>query len=46
MSMLRTLGMSHPRHQLVAGRILTVVVALTIAANMSFPLAVLFGVVR
>jgi succinate dehydrogenase / fumarate reductase cytochrome b subunit len=46
MSMLRTLGMSHPRHQLVAGRVLTVVVALTIAANMSFPLAVLFGVVR
>lgn len=46
MSMLRTLGMSHPRHQEIAGRILAVVVALTIAANMSFPLAVLFGVVR
>ena len=46
MSMLRTLGLSHPRHQEIAGRVLTVVVGLTIAANLSFPLAVLFGVVR
>jgi succinate dehydrogenase / fumarate reductase, cytochrome b subunit len=46
MSMLRTLGLSHPAHQLIASRALTVVVGLTIAANMSFPLAVLFGVVR
>jgi len=46
LSMLRTLGLSHPRHQAVAGRILTVVVGLTIAANMSFPLSVLLGVVR
>lgn len=46
MSMLKTLGLSHPKHQAVASQALTVVVALTIAANMSFPLAVLFGVVR
>ena len=46
MSMLQTLGLSHPKHQEVASRVLTVVVALTIAANMSFPLAVLVGVVR
>jgi succinate dehydrogenase / fumarate reductase cytochrome b subunit len=46
MSMLRTLGMSHPRHQAVASRVLTVLVGLTIAANMSFPVAVLLGVVR
>ena len=45
MSML-TLGLSHPKHQQVASQLLTVIVALTIAANMSFPLAVLFGVVR
>ena len=44
--MLKTLGLSHPKHQEVASRALTVVVVLTIAANMSFPLAVLFGVVR
>jgi succinate dehydrogenase / fumarate reductase cytochrome b subunit len=46
MSMLRTLGLSHPRHQAIAGRILTVIVGLTIAANVSFPLSVLLGVVR
>jgi len=46
MSMLKTLGLSHPKHQEVASHVLTVIVALTIAANMSFPLAVLFGVVR
>jgi succinate dehydrogenase cytochrome b subunit len=45
MSMLRTLGLSHPRHELVADRILTAIVVLTIAANVSFPLAVLTGVV-
>ena len=44
--MLKTLGLSHPKHQEVASHLLTVIVALTIAANMSFPLAVLFGVVR
>jgi succinate dehydrogenase / fumarate reductase cytochrome b subunit len=46
MSMLRTLGMSHPRHQQIAAQVLTAVVGLTIVANISFPLAVLFGVVR
>jgi len=46
LSMLRTLGLSHPRHQAIAGQVLTVIVGLTIAANVSFPLAVLLGVVR
>ncbi len=46
LSMLRTLGLSHPRHQAIAAQALTVIVGLTIAANISFPLAVLFGVVR
>ena len=46
MSMLRTLGLSHPRHQAIAGQVLTVIVGLTIAANVSFPLSVLLGVVR
>lgn len=46
LSMLRTLGLSHPGHERMAGQALTVIVGLTIAANVSFPLAVLFGVVR
>jgi succinate dehydrogenase / fumarate reductase, cytochrome b subunit len=46
LSMLRTLGLSHPRHQAVAAQVLTVLVGLTIAANVSFPLAVMLGVVR
>ncbi len=46
LSMLRTLGMSHPRHQAIAAQVLNVVVGLTIAANISFPVAVLFGWVR
>lgn len=46
MSMLRTLGLSHPRHEAVADRVLTAIVAVTIAANCSFPLAVLAGIVR
>ena len=46
MSMLRTLGLEHPEHQAIANQVLTVVVALTIVANLSFPLAVLFGIVR
>jgi len=46
LSMLRTLGLSHPRQQAVASQVLTLVVGLTIAANVSFPLAVVFGVVR
>ena len=32
--------------ELVASRVLTVIVGLTIAANLSFPLSVLLGVVR
>ena len=46
LSMLRTLGMSHPRHEAMAGRALTAIIAVTIAANLSFPLSVLMGVVR
>ncbi len=46
MSMLRTLGLSHPRHEAIADRTLTAIVVVTIAANVSFPLAVLAGVVR
>jgi succinate dehydrogenase / fumarate reductase cytochrome b subunit len=46
LSMLRTLGLSHPRQQAIAAQLLTVVVGLTIAANVSFPLAVMFGVVH
>jgi succinate dehydrogenase / fumarate reductase cytochrome b subunit len=46
LSMLRTLGLSHPVHEAQASRILTLVVGATIAANVSFPLAVLFGIVR
>jgi succinate dehydrogenase / fumarate reductase cytochrome b subunit len=46
LSMLRTLGLSHPRHEALASRVLTVLVGLTVAANLSFPLAVAFGVVR
>lgn len=46
LSMLRTLGLSHPHHQAIAAQVLTVLVGVTIAANVSFPLAVLFGVVR
>ena len=46
LSMLRTLGLSHPRHEAVASQVLTVLVGLTVAANVSFPLAVAFGVVR
>lgn len=45
-AMLRTLGMSHPRHELLAGRVLGVLAALIVAANVSFPVAVLLGVVR
>jgi succinate dehydrogenase / fumarate reductase cytochrome b subunit len=46
LSMLRTLGMSHPRHQAIAAQVMNVVVGLTIVANISFPVAVLFGWVR
>jgi succinate dehydrogenase / fumarate reductase cytochrome b subunit len=43
---LRTLGMSHPRHLAIASRVTTLIVVVTITANISFPLSVLFGVVR
>ncbi len=46
MAMLRTLGLSHPRHEVVAARVVGVLTALVVAANVSFPLAVLLGVVR
>ncbi|MGH7893736.1 MAG: succinate dehydrogenase cytochrome b subunit [Candidatus Binatia bacterium] len=46
LSLLRTLGLSHPRYELLAGRVLTVVAAVVVAANISFPIAVLCGVVR
>lgn len=45
-SMLRTLGLSHPRHEAMVGRVLTVVAAVVVVANVSFPLAVVLGVVR
>src|SRR4030095_9598443 len=45
-SMLRTLGLSHPRYEEVAQRAATVFATLVVAGNISFPLAVLFGVVR
>jgi succinate dehydrogenase / fumarate reductase cytochrome b subunit len=46
LSMLRTLGMSHPRHQQIAAQALNVIVGVTILANISFPVAVLLGWVR
>ncbi len=46
LSMLRTLGMSHPRHQEIAAQALNVIVGLTILLNISFPVAVLLGWVR
>ena len=46
LSMLRTLGMSHPRHQAIAAQALNVIVGLTILINISFPVAVLLGWVR
>jgi succinate dehydrogenase / fumarate reductase cytochrome b subunit len=46
LAMLRTLGMSHPRHEAIAGRVVTAVSLLVVLANLSFPLAVVLGVVR
>ncbi len=46
LSLLRTLGLSHPRHEAIARRALTVIAAVVVVANISFPLAVLLGVVR
>ena len=45
-SMLRTLGLSHPRYEELAQRAAAVFATLVVAGNISFPLAVLFGVVR
>lgn len=45
-SMLRTLGLSHPRYDVLAKRFATAVATVVVAGNVSFPLAVLLGVVR
>jgi len=44
-SMLRTLGLSHPRYEELADRLAAVFATVVVAGNISFPLAVLFGVV-
>lgn len=45
-SMLRTLGLSHPRYEHLAQRVATAFATVVVAGNISFPLAVLFGVVE
>jgi succinate dehydrogenase / fumarate reductase cytochrome b subunit len=45
-SLLRTLGMSHPRYDAIAHRLAAAVATLVVAGNVSFPLAVLLGVVK
>jgi succinate dehydrogenase / fumarate reductase, cytochrome b subunit len=45
-SMLRTLGLSHPRYEQLADRLAGVFATIVVAGNVSFPLAVLFGVVE
>jgi succinate dehydrogenase / fumarate reductase cytochrome b subunit len=45
-SMLRTLGLSHPRYEHMAHRVAAVVAAIVVLGNISFPVAVLLGVVR
>jgi succinate dehydrogenase cytochrome b subunit len=45
-SMLRTLGLSHPRYEQLAHRLAGVFATIVVAGNVSFPLAVLFGVVE
>jgi len=45
-SMLRTLGLSHPRYDRLAHRFATAVAVVVVAGNISFPLAVLLGLVR
>jgi succinate dehydrogenase / fumarate reductase, cytochrome b subunit len=44
-SMLRTLGLSHPRYEQLAHRLAAVFATVVVAGNISFPLAVLLGVV-
>lgn len=45
-SMLRTLGLGHPRYERMAQRFAAVFATVIVAGNVSFPLAVLFGFVR
>jgi succinate dehydrogenase / fumarate reductase cytochrome b subunit len=45
-SMLRTLGLSHPRYETVARSLAAALATIVVAGNISFPLAVLFGVVE
>ncbi|HKA30057.1 MAG TPA: succinate dehydrogenase cytochrome b subunit [Candidatus Binatia bacterium] len=45
-SMLRTLGLGHPRYEHLAHRFAALFATLVVAGNVSFPLAVLFGFVR
>lgn len=45
-SMLRTLGVGHPRYERLARHAATAVATTVVAGNISFPLAVLFGIVR
>lgn len=45
-SMLRTLGLAHPRYEALAQRAAAAFATLIVAGNISFPLAVLFGVIR
>jgi len=45
-SMLRTLGLAHPRYEALAHRVAAAFATLVVAGNVSFPLAVLLGVVR
>lgn len=45
-SMFQTLGVSHPRWERVAYQTATAVAVLVVVGNLSFPLAVLFGLVR
>jgi len=45
-SMLRTLGLSHPRYDRLAHTIAAAVAAVVVIGNISFPVAVLVGIVR
>jgi succinate dehydrogenase / fumarate reductase cytochrome b subunit len=45
-SMMRTLGLAHPRYEALAHRAAAAFATLIVAGNISFPLAVLFGVIR
>lgn len=45
-SLLRTLGLSHPRYDALAHRVAAAFATLVVAGNVSFPLAVLLGVVK